>query len=441
MTLTRDYQPLRFGIHGRKVGDIYEFRIAEPPIKISISNLNESRGDIRAEIRVLYQVPDYEAEEIARDRITITGGQSKKSFAELLFKRPPISKAELPWIALLEVMCNTAIDCFREGEPVIRLANMPTPKDPGYLIRKLLARNQTTLLYGDGESCKSYTAMALGIITASQKSLPNLELEGTGGPVLYLDWETNWERQLIRAKHICQGHSIDLPETLYYRRMERKLVDDLQAVRNEAQRLQVQLIIYDSLGLASGGNSKEEDTSVQFFTAIREIGDFTHLVIHHLNWSEAQSDGIPRPYGSIYNRNQVRSAWAIRRAGEEGSPHADVIFFHTKSNDDVRFRPFALHFDFAPNTTTIRDLDPETIPAIAVHMDLAPRIRTLLGDGEPRTTDEIAHELITTPESVKMMLNKMPEAINLQTEKGRGKKGQWVLKVKEGTIEEKEIPF
>ncbi len=441
MTLTLDYQPLRFGVYGRKVGDIYDFQLKEPPLRVSISNLHESHGDIRAEVRVLYQAQDYEAEEIARDRITITGGTSKTGFAKLLSGRPPLAQHELPWVALLEVMCNTAIDCFREGEPVITLANMPTPRDPGYLVRKLLARNETTLLYGDGESCKSYTAMTLAIAVAAEKSFPNLELEGPGGPVLYLDWETNWQRQLIRAKRICKGHQVDLPKHLHYRRMERKLVDDLQTVRNEAQRMKAQLIVYDSLGLASGGNSKEEDTSVQFFTAIREIGDFTHLVIHHLNWSEAQSDGIPRPYGSIYNRNQVRSAWAIRRAGIEGSPHADIILFHTKSNDDVRYSPFALHYQFGPDTTTISNLDPETVPAIAVHMDLAPRIRTLLGDGEPRTTEEIAHKLITTPDSVKMTLNKMPEAQNLQLEKGRGKKGQWVLKVEKGTIEEEIPPF
>lgn len=441
MPLTRDYQPLRFGIHGRKVGDLYEFLLQEPPLKLTISALHESRGDIRAEVRVLYQAQDYEAEEIARDRITITGGTSKSGFAKLLSGRPPLAQHKLPWAELLEVMCNTAIDCFREGEPVITLANMPTPHEPGYLVRKLLARNQTTLLYGDGESCKSYTAMALAITTASGKSLPNLELEGTGGPVLYLDWETNWERQLIRAKRICKGHSIDLPKNLHYRRMEHKLADSLQTVRNEAQRLQAQLIIYDSLGLASGGNSKEEDTSVQFFTAIREIGDFTHLVIHHLNWSEAQSDGIPRPYGSIYNRNQVRSAWAIRRAGEEGSPHADVILFHTKSNDDIRFPPFALHFQFGQDTTSLSQLDPETVPAIAVHMQLAPRIKKLLGDGKPKSIDEIAHELIATPEVVKTTLNKMPEAMNLETSKGRGKKGQWVLRADKGTIEEENIKF
>ena len=435
--LMREYQPVGLGIHGRRVGEDYEFLLMDPPILISITNLYEARGDIRAEMQVRLNRSE-EFTDLLRERITITGGTSKAGFANRLEAKPQLDETVAPFKEIVETICNAAIDSFRAGEPFLTLAKLTPPASSGFLVDRLLPYQQATVLYGDGESGKSITALFVAIAVATGKALPHILPMREPGPVLYLDWETTWENQLARLGKMCQGLGIPIPPNIRYRRMTRSLPDELRPVKQEIDRLGAVLVICDSMGMACGGEPEKADTAIRFFTTLRGLGNVTSQVIHHVSWAEAEKEGVPRSYGSIFIRNQARSMWAVRRAGVVGKAYADVGFWHTKANDNVHFRSFGLHYEFGEEAITMSSVNIDSVPSLAVHAPLGDRIREVLGS-EPLSPKDIAEELGYAEGTIKNILVKMDGIVNLETKGGRGKPGRWVLK--SDRIEQEEIDF
>lgn len=425
--LTRQYQPVGLGVNGRKIGEDYEFLITDPPLLISITNLYESRGDIRAEMRVKLNTAE-EFTDLLRERITITGGTSKAGFAKRLTDKPQLAETMAPFKEITETICNVAIDSYRAGDPFLTLAELKPPVSPGFLVDKLLPLQQATVLYGDGESGKSITALFTAIAVATGHALPHMKPIREPGSVLILDWETTWENQLVRLQKMCRGLDIPVPPNIRYRRMSRSLPDELRPVKQEIDRLGVSLVIYDSMGMACGGEPEKADTAIRFFTTLRSLGSVTSLVIHHVSWAEAEKEGIPRSYGSIFIRNQARSMWAVRRAGIAGQAYADVGYWHTKANDNIHFEAFGLHYEFGEEIITMSSVNLDNVPSLAVHAPLGERIRGILGRDGEATVKEIAEELERAETTIRGSLSKMDGIQNLETQRGRGKPGRWVLK-------------
>lgn len=94
------------------------------------------------------------------------------------------------------------------------------------IIPSLVAENDTTSIYGHGNSTKSLTALLVGCVVQPGERMARLpsQLRPTRQtPVAYLDWETDAERVNDRLGRLAAGLGIEPPPILY-RRMTRPLV-------------------------------------------------------------------------------------------------------------------------------------------------------------------------------------------------------------------------
>lgn len=418
-------------VSGRKIGYQFEFETDNPSLLFTLSHISESRdGTPRAEVLV-EAIHIGRHGHVMRDGLNLVSGRSRSSLAKALRER---ANPEVPWGDILEVICDTTLRVWREGEPFLDLMEVePAPAD-AYLIDRLLAQGEVTVIYGDGMSGKSLMAISMAICVASRIDLPGLRLRGDAGTALYLDWETRADTHSDFVRRIGLGHHLAVPNrAIIYRSMSRSLIDDLVKVKDQVDRHDIKLVVVDSMIPACGGEPEGSEGVRHFFNALRELGDCTKCVISHVTKAEAEREGIPRPFGSVFTTNLARSTWAVKRSMEEESSLLHIALHHTKVNRGRLFAPMGLCYDFhddAPHRPiTIEIFDLETVPELDRHTPLSRRIRSVLRGGA-MTTDEIAEELNANEDSVRRALTRMRGTKRLEKGGGKGKRTLWGLESK-----------
>jgi hypothetical protein len=427
MMLQTDFSPIfpKLGISGRRVGYEYEYNLEQLDYMLLLRGVREERGGVRAEICLERHRPGGVAT-LLRDTTTLTSMRSKSSLAKALAQRTEKDG----WDLLVEAISNITIEDYREGAPFVRLADMENGDRGTYLIEKILPLDQATVLYGDGESCKSLTALYMGLAIASGARLPNLKLRGEPRPILYLDWETDWGAQRRRLGLACKGLQIPIPRDFHYRRMSRALAGDLRRIKHYVEEHGIGAVIVDSLISACGGDPTEPQPTIEFFNAGRELGGVTFLVIHHIPWSEAAKRDVPRLYGSIYIRNQVRSAWAVKRVKLQDKDYAQIGLYHNKSNDDRRYSAMALQYDFAEDQMSLRWLDPSRIADLSSGLTVEQQITALLRDIQPLSIADMDDDIAASKSTVARTVRRMVSDGDLVNLAPLGQAGMYALGAK-----------
>lgn len=432
--LTAEWSNLAPNVAARRVGEDYEFLLRpavteEDTILVVLSRIRERAGDPRADITAWWglngKIPPRSLP-LFQDQVWLNAGRDRERLAGRLAR---FVKKSAPWGEWAEAICFAAKQDWERGEPVIPLADVAAPSAVSYLVYPLLLEGETTLLYGDGESGKSVIALAAALAVAAGVELPGMQLRGAPAPVLYLDWETSATIAARRLALLSSGFGITPPAHIYYRRMARALADDLRMLRAEADRCGAAFIVIDSLGPACGGSPSKEELVIPFFNAVRSLNR-TVLITSHISKMEAGMDGDKAtPIGSIYARNLSRQTWLARRAEKtEGSPVVFVALFHTKGNESTRFAPMGICLEFSPQAIRLSKTAPGDVPALAVHLPMASRVRAVLAHGA-RTAAEIAEQLDVAESTVRGVLNRMEDAVVIQPG-GPRKPSLWGLRAR-----------
>lgn len=425
-------------VSGRRIGYQFEFKTNNPMLKFTLSHISETRGgDPRTEILV-ETIGVGTHGHITRDGLNLVSGRSRITLAKSLADRT--NNPDLPWADILEVICDTSLTAWREGEPFVDLATVPPAPPDAYLIDRFLAGGESTVIYGDGMSGKSLMAISMAICVASGQDLPGLRLKGNPGAAVYLDWETRADTHSDFVRRISLGHGLSVPRGgIIYRGMSRSLIEDLMTVKQEVDRHDTKLVVIDSMVPACGGEPEGSEGVRHFFNALRELAGVTKCIVSHITKAEAEREGIPRPFGSVFTTNLARSTWAVRRSMEEESSHLYMALHHTKVNRGRLFSPMGLAYNFhdgeAARPITISIFDLETVPELDRHTPLSRRIRSVLRGGG-MTSNDIAEELMAKEDSVRKALGRMGGVVRIEEGGGRGKKTVWGLR-----SDDKQIPF
>lgn len=159
------------------------------------------------------------------------------------------------------------------------------------------------------------------------------------GNVLYLDWETDKYEIASRTRKIHKGLGIQRPSRIIYRYMGQPLLEDADRIRDIVHKHNIDMVVYDSMGLAIAGELESAEDVLAFFRSIRII-DKTALIISHSN----RQGTI---FGSAYSMNSARSVWEAKKSGANAGG-IDFALFHRKANNvsqqsaqvwTVEFRP------------------------------------------------------------------------------------------------------
>jgi hypothetical protein len=159
----------------------------------------------------------------------------------------------------------------------------------------LLTRHPS-ILFGDGESAKSY----VGLWLAGR-------LTQLGKRVLLCDWELSAEDHRVRLGKLFPA---GMPAVLYLPCSApiTELVEDIQRC---AVQEQIDYVIYDSAAFACRGPAETSEAAIGYFAALRDIGVPGSLTIAHTTKKEAAIAGQEKPFGSAFWHNSARATWLL----------------------------------------------------------------------------------------------------------------------------------
>jgi hypothetical protein len=167
------------------------------------------------------------------------------------------------------------------------------------------------------------------------------------------------------------------------------------------------LLIVDSMGMACGGDLKEQEQATNFFQALREL-QVTALLLTHTAKDELRK--TKTAFGSVYFQNHSRSLWEMTKSQDTETDSIKVALFQRKQNEAMLHKPLVLELQFNNilDTTTFKAADISQSPDLRDRMSLKDQLRLCLKHG-PRSQADLAIELDKTEEVVRVTLNKYKE--------------------------------
>lgn len=406
-------------------GDTWALSWATHGVAMGLERLMESRDELRAEVTVESTLA---GRVLGPVKLNILSSESQSRFAAACAKRVNGLKPEM-WHALVVQACAVVAKQYRAPTPTLDLSQVDTSVEVEYLVPGLIPADETTTMYGDGESAKSLMALRVGASVALGQLLPWGARPTRTCPVLYLDWETNPRTVAGRLKRVALGMQTSVPN-MHYRQCFRSLHDELPNIREEVSKKRVGLVIVDSIGFAASGSLTEDETARSAMNALRQLSPATRLVVAHINASAARDErGAARPFGSTFFWNGMRSGIELRRSEEgDNAESIELGLYHRKANDGEHHKPIGVTVMFDGRTGPIAfwESNVNDTPDLAARTTLSSRLRAMLRKGAASTVD-LAEQLDTPVDTVSRTLRRMPDAVQTGSGIGRGHSATWGL--------------
>ena len=360
---------------------IHLLKWPEYNIQVRVDRLRTERDNLTGEITVkstLVGVPSH----LHQARFNLTSTTSRKTLANNLKDR-----LELPWDDIIEQTAVMVLTKHREGEPIVRVGNLPPRESLKYRVEPLLVNSQPTLIYGPGGTGKTNLALYLAVLLDGTPDHNGLLAEP--GKVLYLDYETDqWEID-DRIKAIQKGLQVSNAPDILYRSCALPLnheVEDIQVIVIENN---IDVVIVDPLGAALGDNMNEGEPIISYFRALRSLRNngqpVTTLSIDHTN-----KEG--RLYGSEYKFHRARSVFEAKKQQEAGEAALDFGLFHRKFNNGALLKPMGFHLTFQDGAMVFRKKNVKEMTELSKALPMHVQIQELLKRGKLKAS-EIAEAL------------------------------------------------
>jgi hypothetical protein len=412
----------------RREGDKWTLHWPDEPYAVSFDQLREHSDELYAEFSALASpAPAGKLGLIHRAKLNLSSTMTRERLAKFLTERTKQKNGF--WATALEQACWIVTDAFRLGEPFLDLADGQPCLEVKYLVYPILPDGQITALFADGDSGKGWIALAIALsLRLGQSLIPGLEPKGTCN-TLYLDWETCYEENQRRLAMLSRGLGIERPRGIIYRKMNRRLADDIGVIKQWASRCQAGLVVIDSAGPATGGELKDSDPVNGFMGAVRGLTPSSVLILGHVSKETAKlkNGERGRMFGSVFYENLSRSCWEMRSNTEDNPIRCGL--FHRKANLGTKHKPIGLaaRFDDREHSVIYHRHDISETPDIAEHATAEQRIRWELRRGMVGTP-ELSERLGIPEATIRKTCGRMPDVKNFGgTGKGARDAGLWGL--------------
>lgn len=362
----------------------YEFEIPPYKIKFIADRLRREKHELIGELTVMCGLPGVKSVNgaLSTGDFNFSSVRARKERSTLLKERAT-TKEQIDWFSLLEEFCQQVFAQERDGDPAEDLRNFARPaKDDEIRIDGLtFPKRHPSILFGDGGTAKSYTALYLAG-----------RLNFLGFNVGYFDWELAGEDHRDRLERIFGDR---MPEITYCR-CERPLTAEADRLRRIVKEKRLDFAFYDSVAFACDGPPESAEIAGRYFRAIRSI-DCGSLHIAHVTKSE---EADKRPFGSTFWHNGARATWYVKAVdGDPGQPRIQLGFYCRKSNLGPLYQPTSYTITFELDTTAFERSILEDNQELAEKLSVRQRMRHLLRRGA-LSREEIAYEIGADIETV-----------------------------------------
>jgi len=401
----------------RRIGEAFSFEW--PGHRLVLSGIRESSGDIRGELEASYAEGEGWTALAAPMLLNLRSPRGKGDVTRVLVNRDD----SFPWADALEAVAIIGLREWRRGGPIVPLHTVPAPDRLRYLIDRILPENETTIVFGDGESGKSLFAMFCAVCVATGYPLPRGLGADHSGNVLYLDFESDAAEHARRLKRIANGLGIDVPANIFYRECHRPIADDAAMLAREVAEREVALTVVDSLAPACGDDPSAPGVAIATMNALRSLGG-TRMAIGHVNRTDRERPNANQTtFGSIFWRNAARAMWQLTPNQDAPAGTAPFALHNRKNNNDAREKwPIGLQYVFGADSIGIEPYDVRANDVLAEGATTAARIRDALKRGS-LDTGELADAVGMEANTVRTACQRMADVIQLEpATPGRGGK-------------------
>ena len=322
------------------------------------------------------------------------------------------------WEYTIEAICFKVIRTFTAGEPVQEMwgdLDDPEAIKPKYLIEPLLYEGESNVIFGPGESGKSYMALFLCVLARLPYANNPFGLNVKAANPLYLDYERSEKSFKARLTAICKGLAV-AAVPIAYRRCYIPFADDIANLLRIIKEGKYDLVVIDSVGIACAGELNSSETATRFAAALHTL-PVTSLLITHTSKTE---EGKKTPIGSVYFTTAPSNIFEVRKAQENGNSRADIALIHYKCNLGAKLDPLGFSFEYKPDRTLITRNDAISFTSPADNMTLKARIVNLIVSNGPMTTTEIATEVGITESTTRTTCNRYGDTFSKRGDK-------WIL--------------
>ena len=300
------------------------------------------------------------------------------------------------------------------------------------LVDPFLPVDSPTILFGDGDSGKSWFAYAMALCTSlGEPFMGNRTPQTT---TLVIDWEGNRTTFRRRIRRLAEGLGLpDVPpEALFYWDARGvPLAEQTTVLAAFIQRMGIGLVVIDSIGPACGGEPERADVAISYFRALARLGKVTTLSIGHVT----KGGETRKPFGSTYWHNEARRTWYMEASREGWSGSLEAGLFCRKNNDGIRpaDQPILITYDDPHGPVVVESGDFSATPQLQVKRTWASRIWDAVGSRGPLTVNEVMDELEIPEEDRKTSRDSIEKTAKRMTSIGYGylpaKKGQAIWRV------------
>lgn len=350
-------------------------------VEAHVSRLREHSDRVTAEITIINFDPGF-TKELYNGNLTLGAPRSRAELAEHLESRRPLEEGD--WEKMVEMLCSAISKRLREGDPAVRM-NPRSESKLTYLVEPLIAEKKLNIIYGPGESGKSFLALFLAYLVQNGLCEYGFETPKKYN-VLYLDWETEEDDIDFRCRQVVNGLGAFELESPHYRHCAASFADDAPRLAAMVEELNISLIIVDSLGPAMAGNyQRQEDGVFAFQKASRTIGK-TILGIAHVSKEMLKGGkGTKLPFGSIFLWNMARMCYEIKTSDGQQKGDKIIGLFNRKANVTSRPDPVALRMHWEGEALFFERTD--AMPEFPEEQSQAEQVLSLLKGGAKSTKD------------------------------------------------------
>lgn len=384
-------------------------------VTVIFGHFLDGRWGLMSEVSVTTEA----AGEVAWGQVLLISTESRGKFAKRL------DKDTAP---LFDRACREAVALYRRPPDWQELKPKALGAIP-WLWTDWIPANQTTVLYGDGDSGKSLLALSLAIC-----GLAGLPFAGSWpvarfSSVLYVDYESTAEEHEHRLALLTRALEIPDLAGLHYLQAARPLAELGPTIRAQQQRTKADLVILDSLGAACAGEPESALAAISALMTLRQLGPTcTRLVLAHVSKADAAQNGTARKaYGSVYVRNLPRANVEMRR--NEAVPDGLAVTLRVDKNNLLHRKP-------APIGLTLAVTDDgmawqQSAPAVTAGGVKARLLQELpTNPDDAMTVESLSAKLQIDEETVGRALRKMAEdGLTRRVRQGgtgKGEKTTWM---------------
>ena len=377
-------------------GGLYQLRWQDEQVIIRLDRFYEdSHFNVSCEVQIDSTTPGIPHHIHGGTRLNLSSAESRRRLAKHL-NDDVIPK---PWVAILEQAAVKVLEKWREGMPIIELAKHQRSEGLPMRLAPLFQDKQPSVLFGEGDSLKSFFAAFACVLLRSGLTHAGLHPEPCN--VLYLDYETDEDTTMMRMQMVATGLGLDLPEGIFYRFMHQPLAADIQQVNRLVLEKGIEFLVVDS---AAPAVMEPESASMttEYFRALRSLRIATLTIAHVTKHNKDEY-----PFGSSFWRNLPRANFRIRASRE--LEHVVIGLKHTKSNNGRRLKDMGFQFEFdGDDRVVVEAAAVKDVPELAAGLPLRERIRAAITRTRKSAT-ELSDELDVSQGVMKTTLSRYPK--------------------------------